>query len=170
MSQSDRHPDAEPDTVDVGEDIQDGLNFYHDVLGHDEDQFGELADGNGDPDAELFVDRSNDTSLSEQARNDAELLTSGRVNGARAYLRDFVPALTMWGLFIGAIAIVAEVVIDFLGPAAGPLWDLRQTLSRMTLMAVTQGSDLLLLALRSDFLLLAALVVGGYLIFRKRRW
>lgn len=168
MSRSDRSPESEPDTATVSDDIQDSLGFYGEVLGND-DRIDELVDSGGDPDAELFVD-NNDTSLTEQARNDAELLTSGRMNGARAYIRDFVPALAMWGLFVGTVVVVSELVIDYLGPAAGPLWEVRRTIGHFGWVAVTRGSELLLVALRSDYLLLAGLAIAGYLVFVKRRW
>ena len=170
MSRRDHTPDSEQERVGVSDDIHETLDLYTDIVGHEDSRGDDWREPDGDPDADLFSARNEDKSLSETARQDTELFRNGTLGGARAYARDFVPPLAMWILTLVAIAVTVEIAIDLLGPEAGPLWEFRREASRLTLVAVTRGSELLIAGLRSNLAMVGLCLIGAWAIYRKRRW
>jgi len=162
-------PASEEERVSVGDDIQESLGFYDDLLGH-EDARAETWSAADDPEADLFKDSGNEKSLSEQAKKDYSLLRSGSVDGARAYMRDFVPPIMMWSLLAGALIVGSETAIDAVGPSAGPLWDLRVAVINSMWMPLVDVAGIAANLAENNLLVVGLFATLALAIFHKRRW
>lgn len=159
--------------LDLGDDLEDSFDIIS--------RFGDFSDVRNDgttdsgpePENELFSENKNDNSLREQAVEDTEIIKNKTKDGAPVSTRDRVVPIVMWLLFGSAAIIGSKTAIDAVGPAAGPIWEFRQSVSsQVWVPLVDLGQDLLTAGaplLEHNIILTVVLAVAGFLILRNRR-
>lgn len=158
------------DPIDLGNDVEDAFDIYQKV--GDFDKLGSEESSGGNPEDELFTNNKNTNSLREQAQEDKEIV-KGELGGAPVDMRDRVVPVIMWLLFGAAATIGGKTAIDAAGPAAGPLWEFRQTVaSEVWLPMVDIGQQLYMVGApiaEHNIVVTAVLALLGVLILRNRR-
>lgn len=165
--------DGGSERLGLSQDMEESFDMYEQFGDFDGTIEDSKISGADSPEDNLFADTPNDKSLTQQAKEDTEMVANGTLGGARIDFRDRAVPVIMWLLFASAFGIAAETAIDYAGPSAGPIWDLNQYLSENVLQPLLDLSAALSATagplLEHNLLVAGVLTVVGFLILRNRR-